>query len=236
MIIGENPWLLSQVHYIMPASQSASRPPLTLSSVTAGRISSSLSPFFPFFLQILTMSSAHTRNHTHTHTHTHTANAQVTSTVIHPPQEPPTPPHTTTTTIIVMSPELMWRGQKKKNNHLEPCRSQGNVGHRRTSGNSVCVCVRVCILTIPSFTISGGLWLGSGSMTTAVSSSLRAITMKRTAPLGGFFFFFFSGAEAEAAAAPSRIRSVKVRPVPAAVHCPGKPKSRSGVAWISRVG
>lgn len=34
MIIGENPWLLSQVHYIMPASQSASRPPSTLCYVS----------------------------------------------------------------------------------------------------------------------------------------------------------------------------------------------------------
>lgn len=84
MIIGENPWLLSEVHYIMPASQSASRPPLTppprLYTVTAG------SDFFFFLLQILTMSTTHESLYS----------------CICPQQERPTPPVSPTSPEVRM--------------------------------------------------------------------------------------------------------------------------------------
>jgi len=71
IIIGENPWLLSQVHYIMPASQSASRPPLTLSAISPLCDSRRCVFFFLFLPQSITMSTTHTNCTGYIHHHQH---------------------------------------------------------------------------------------------------------------------------------------------------------------------
>lgn len=113
MIIGENPWLLSQVHYIMPASQSASRPPLTLSSV---------SPLWqPAVFFFPSPAEPHNVNHTESICYIHHVCMHTKSSLL------PNIPHQSRVRDVKGAPQKITLSPKER----------GNVGHRNTGGNSV---------------------------------------------------------------------------------------------------
>lgn len=113
MIIGENPWLLSQVHYIMPASQSASRPPSTLCYVSPLWQPAVI---FLFLRQSFTMSTTRNLYIIYT-TYASTPSAH------YSPQHP----HQSRVVEIKGAPQKITLSPKE----------WGNVGHCDTGGNSV---------------------------------------------------------------------------------------------------